>query len=261
MRHHLVSTPLPSWLRDIDSASFSQHFPLADVVADSVYYPASGFDGMPVRYLGNAIHSFIYAEYGHSEDRLIQELATNGFRGYRPILERSVRLEELLPPGKSLGDLQRGALTELRTGQSRHPSRGSVTATPFARWFIFEREPTASPDHGPERFSLLFLAGDGVSSYYALYNANRLRPRALAIIQPGAGFGGNWTHFDDPNADLARVVEANPAGSPEYLLAGGNNTAANTGGTACWPVYDTFCEWLVNGHERTVGLFRRSSAA
>ena len=53
---------------------------------------------------------------------------------------------------------------------------------PFATWMVFERLPEFGEDHGPKRFSLLYLCADGVATYQALYWTHGVHPRAIAII-------------------------------------------------------------------------------
>ncbi|WP_326984235.1 hypothetical protein VUJ46_06765 [Chryseobacterium sp. MYb264] len=43
----------------------------------------------------------------------------------------------------------------------------------------------------------------------------------LAIIQPGTGFGLNWTDFRRRDKELAWVVMDNKFGSPETVVYGG----------------------------------------
>ncbi|MCF8227153.1 MAG: hypothetical protein K9J30_14850 [Bacteroidales bacterium] len=81
--------------------------------------------------------------------------------------------------------------------------------------------------HGPKRFSLLYLGGEGVASYQALYWTNQMKPKALAIIQPGTGFGLNWTDFRDENRDLGWVVRNNPSGEPDIIYYGGYGSGYN----------------------------------
>ena len=55
------------WLSRVDPATIQDaDFPLDDILRDSLYYPASGFDGDPVRYLAGNVLSFVYVDYGHS---------------------------------------------------------------------------------------------------------------------------------------------------------------------------------------------------
>ncbi len=74
-------------------------FPLGDILRDSLYYPASRFDGDPVAHLTGNIMSFIYVDYGHGREELDAELANRGFRGYEVIARRDVTERELTPGG------------------------------------------------------------------------------------------------------------------------------------------------------------------
>jgi hypothetical protein len=105
----------------------------------------------------------------------------------------------------------------LRTGdEDTRQSDGHVRPS-FAPWAILGRP----PEHGPERFSLLYVAGDGAATFQALYHGNRAAPAVVAVIRPGTGFGGNWTDFREPGRIFARSVLENPAGVPRFLLCEG----------------------------------------
>jgi hypothetical protein len=45
-------------------------------------------------------------------------------------------------------------------------------------------------------------------------------PRAIAIIQPGTGFGFNWTDFYKDGEPLHWIVKNHPEGMPEYVFTG-----------------------------------------
>lgn len=66
---------------------------------------------------------------------------------------------------------------------------------PFCHWFIMEREKDFDETHGPERFSLLYICGEGVATYLQLYNANNIVPIAIAVIQPGTGWASTGLIF------------------------------------------------------------------
>ncbi len=81
-------------------------------------------------------------------------------------------------------------------------------------------------------------------------------PFALAVIMPGAGFGGNWTCFHPAFGPLALVVRANPAGMPEYMIQGGYG--ARIDWRECtWPEYSTFVNAIDIQDGRYVGVWRR----
>jgi len=229
MNSNLTPLPIPAWLADITQESMdSEPFPLREVLSGSLYYPSCGFDGSPVKVVGGRVYSFIYVDYGCTRNQTLEELEHNGFSGYRTLCQRDVRKEELTPNGWT-PELPRPSYGNPR-------NRGDRMKRPFCVWSVLEREEDTAPDHGPKRFSLLYLCADGVAAFQALYIANNARPEVIAIIQPGEGFGGNWTAFGNPDEILARTVMNNPAGQPEYLMYGGYGPARYYD-KPCWPWY------------------------
>jgi len=209
----LEAVPIPDWLAGITSDSMaSDAFPLHSILEGSLYYPSSGFDGRPVQYLGQYIHSFIYADYGQSLEDLECRLDSEGsrFLGYEILGRRSVRQHELVP---------KGWRQIVMPGPGETPPRVDSMQNPYCEWFVFQRTEEYGEDHGPERFSLLYLSADGSAAYQALFNETT--PKAIAIIQPGTGFGGNYTDFCDPEALFARSVRATGSAMPEIMLNGG----------------------------------------
>ncbi len=89
---------------------------------------------------------------------------------------------------------------------------------------MYERKPAFDDRHGAKKFSLIYIGGEGVATYQALYWSNKKYPKALAIIQPGTGFGLNWTDFTKESKELAWVVLNNKYGVPEIILYGGIGT-------------------------------------
>lgn len=98
---------------------------------------------------------------------------------------------------------------------------GIDTNNAFGRWIVYERDEDADPIVGPEKFSLLYIAGDGAATYAALYLENNIAPRALSIIRPGTGWGGNYSSYLDSDSVFHRIVNL---GSfvPEYVFLGNN---------------------------------------
>ncbi|MDI9631685.1 MAG: hypothetical protein BWY10_02531 [Chloroflexi bacterium ADurb.Bin180] len=279
MIEQLPAIDEPEWLSHIDLDKFADApLPLADILQDSLYYPASGYDADPVRYLAGNYVSFVYVDYGASEEELNEKLLDpeHGFAGYELIAQRSVKDRELDPYGwvqppllpedhdpswrpgwdeppfcvrsilqqrvrsilqqrqdypKNLG-LQRFRLLSSRF------RLGAWMKPPFCVWSILQRrEDDPPPRHGPHRISLLYLCTDGAAAFHELYLRNGVTPGAVAIIQPGHAFGGNWTNFEDPRAILARWVLTNPAGKPKILLHGWAD-ALYPPETPCWPGYE-----------------------
>ena len=90
--------PIPKWLAELKD---QKTLPICDLLNGSLYYPACGLDGNPVRYLGGFVHSFVYVDYGVARDDMLNSACHNheGFRGYTMFLRRDVAEHELVPNG------------------------------------------------------------------------------------------------------------------------------------------------------------------
>lgn len=208
--------------------------PIQDILKNSFYYPSSGLDGRVVKWYSHHIQSFVYCDYAIGEDRFLAEMAN--FKGYSILAQRSVRQEELVPNGW-YPTLPRGV------SMKDYAKYRSSMAEPFCRWVVYERDSELDDTHGSKRFSLLFIGGEGVATYQALYYTNRTTAKAIGIIRPGSGFGLNWTRFEDEGAPLHQVLIQNHYGAPELILLSARNLA--------WPGYELID--TIQTHDRFTG--------
>lgn len=233
MLHQLPEIAVPRWLTNVSPTNImNEPFPLHEILHDSLYYPSSGFDGDPVRHLAGNILSFIYVDYGRSHDEFISASRNPGFSGYDLVADRSVTELELTPQG------WHPVLPTHSDGDPSLTFYRDWIKKPFCSWSVFQRRETVPVSHGPSRFSLLYLCADGVAAFQAIYVANSAVPKAVAVIQPGHAFGGNWTDYTNPEQIFARSVLRNPYGRPEILLYGGYGRR-DYYRKPCWPDYQT----------------------
>jgi hypothetical protein len=209
----IEGAPEPSWLMNLTSTDI-QHgtFPLHDVLQNSLYYPGAGYDGKPVKWFAGNVYSFIYSDYGVSRESVLSQLnppSEDNFLGYEILAYRDLSERELIPNG------WHQLSPDFNENQSSNHWR-DIFQKPYALWIIFERSSQYFDDHGPKRFSLLYICCDGAAGYQALYNSNQLKPKILFLINHG--FGCNWTDFENPSKILARSVRANSAGLPDFLV-------------------------------------------
>ncbi|MEI7526190.1 MAG: hypothetical protein WCJ95_17730 [Mariniphaga sp.] len=185
--------------------------PLIDLLDNSFYYPSCRFDGGIIKHYSKYIQSFIYCDYAIVEDDLIKQLDT--FSGYKLLGDRSVKKMELFPLGWQVRipahfDFDIDHYNKFKDGFEK----------PFQHWAVYERLDEFNDNHGPKKFSLLYIGREAVSTYQALYWANRKTAKVVAIIQSS---GLNWTDFTDKNGPLAWVVLQNKYGTPETIFYGG----------------------------------------
>lgn len=212
---------LPTWLEPLQT----EPLPIRDLLAGSVYYPACGFDGDPVKYFASSFQSFVYVDYGYKRSEVESELGK--FTGYRVISVRDV----------TPGDFGVSDISTLRKGtKSEKITTEFGEEEWFCSWSVHERLDEYGDSHGPKRFSMLYSNSDGVAFFRSIYWSNQASPAMIAIIQPGTGFGGNWTDFENQNGPLAKAVMGNPYGTPNLLLNGGWGDGSSYR-EPCWSVF------------------------
>ena len=202
--------PLPEWLAGNHPPRFDRENFFA---ARTVYYPGSGNDGQPVRLcaLSHAAHTFIYVDYGVDRGTLVARVDSReqGFRGYAIAHQEKVS-EDTLRPG---GWTQHVPAADLRR------SRDSCVG-PFG-WFVVLDRQHAGEDHGPRRLAILFIGGDGIASYDALYcQGDGTPPPYLAVIQDH-GSGCNYDRFDRDG--LLDRIARNTSVLPKFVVVADNS--------------------------------------
>ena len=258
MSNQSQKTAKQNWLHKITAESMkTMAFPLQEVLTDSLYYPASWFHGEPVALLFSrripiprTIQSVIFVDYGHTKDELMDALNERGFAGYKQIGIRDITENELAPHGWTPTVIPQW----MRTGRGPTSFYQKFIKSPFAVWIVFEREAGYTDEHGPERFSFLYLCADGVAAYQALYHKNKKKPIVLVLIKGGWGFGGNWTDFRKEQEIMHETVMHDPDCIPEYVLQDGGDTPDNNHG-AYWSEYT---ELVGEGGDYRLRLLRYS---
>ncbi len=222
---------IPDWLRMVKQNQPTQ-FPLKEILDNSLYYPACGLNGTPVKYLSGHIVSFVYVDYHVSQQEYLADLHGDdndaGFNGYKSIYEREIYYEDLTPNGWQ-PPLNPPLNTRLRKELKRGPRF-------WGHWSVWQRENGLMDDHGAEMFSFLYICGEMSTIYQGLYNRLSIMPLVVAIIQPGGGMGGGWENPENDNSFFKKVVTGNQGGLPKFLLYGGfggQDFYANP----CWQEY------------------------
>lgn len=210
-----------TFLNDVTSHSMRfGTFPVKEVLDNSVFYPAAGDDidlicDINMNRRDWDVNSFVYCDYGESMRDFGKMFL---LKGYHLIGERHLTKEELTPNGWIL-QLEQGF--NLSKYWAAIEEKGAAKQY-SASWMIFEKRSDFGEEYGPSRFSLLYICGEAVITYQALYWSNHCVPCAIAIM--GVGLSHNWTHFCEKDKDLHWMVRNNPAGMPEYVLRGHAST-------------------------------------
>ncbi|MDE2774283.1 MAG: hypothetical protein OXI46_11365 [Gemmatimonadota bacterium] len=227
--------PLPEWLASQSPPHFDRK---AFFASRTVYYPGSGDDGQPVRLCAEscAAHCFIYVDQAVSQVTLSERLQDpkHGFRGYSIAYEEKIS-ENALRPG--------GWTQHVPEDTVRHVSRfRNSFVEPFG-WFVVLDRQGNDESHGPRRFAILFIGGDGFASYDALYcQEDGIPPPFLTVIQD-CTFCGNYDSFG--RCGLLERIALRTSVLPRFLLVANNSkpwrgysdtqAAAEPGGSAAHP--------------------------
>lgn len=239
---------IPRWLRSFaERPDDCVRFPLYNILKDSLYYPACGLNGTPVKFLSGNVLSFVYADYSVSKEDFLANLNGQGpdcgFRGYTSIYQREVFRKDIVPRDWYPPVNPHQNIDRLRERQKE--------CHPFGHWSLWKRRAQLDDRHGSELFSFFYLSGEMSALYQGLYTRLKINPFILAIIQRGA-MGGEWECVTSDDSFFKKVVVANPGGMPAYLLYGGLS-GPDFYEDSCWSEYKG--KRIVQLPERYAGLW------
>jgi hypothetical protein len=176
---------------------------IKEFLASAVFYPASRLDPRPVMELAGKFSNFVYVDYSLGAKRVDRALCGPLFDGYRIAEIEDVEPELLLE--HSWKDLP----PHLR----RVPDR---IKKPFIKIARLKKLRKAGANPGAEEICILFICGEALSIYEALYRRRDLAPGCLAYINPGIYEGGNYLDF--PGILAHRLLIDPGWWLPKYLL-------------------------------------------
>jgi len=191
--------------------------PLPELLEDSVYYPASSLDGRPIKYCNTiwrdmGVKSFVYCDFLPREQEVIRELPD--VLGYHLLAHRSLSPDEYIPEDweLELSGWDRDRYFDTFLGND-------PDFKPFAHWAVYERDHRRGEEHGPKRFSLLFIGGEGLATFQRLYCHHHVHPKMICFLQCW-GFAGNWTDFTSAHGSFCNTMRLHPECVPEWLCIG-----------------------------------------
>lgn len=196
---------VPNTADGFDSATFFR--------SATAYYPGSSNDGFLIEHLNkaHACSKFIYVDYfGFDLDKLQTGLKDKAagykFNGYRLVKSQSLHQSQLLSrPFRPSVSVDASCMYFV----SDRPG--------FALWAKFEKE--SSEVSGADFFEILFVHGDGIATYDALFSPqNGAYPTPLVVLVEDYGFGGNYDSFGKGGL-LEKIAKTNGI-CPEFLIVG-----------------------------------------
>jgi glutaredoxin-related protein len=157
-----------------------------EFLENSIYYPACGFDGTPIKCLSKSFSNYVYVDYLSDYKDLEYNIKFKGLLGYKVINSSLINAEELF--GINWHNFI------LRNSEIYQKLRFEC-GEPFAKAYTFERQSNFSDNHGKKNITLLYIKAEGISIYKYLYIQNNITPKCLVSIVPGLAFGGNFDEY------------------------------------------------------------------
>jgi hypothetical protein len=168
---------------------------------NSVYYPACGFDGTPIKFIGKMFSNYVYADYLSEYNDLENNISTYGLKGYKLRNSFFINAEELF------GINWENFIEKNTDIISNLPFKWK---NPFAKIYSFERCINFSDEHGKKNIELLYVKSEGISTYKYLYTQKNITPKCLVSIVPGLAFGGNFSNYPEMLIKLIKLTEKFP---------------------------------------------------
>ena len=213
---------LPNWLKAIDENSL---FDRDMVLTNSIYYPGSNLDGRFLKLYLGVSHSVVYADPGVKKELFLDQVRK--ISGYQIILIKELADVDLSQnPNLNIDILPTDFYPPLESPieipkafeEAQKKLTWGYRVSPYIYWVVLQRKSNKDSTHGPERFSLIFIASEGITTYSAIYNSNKLCPKVIVFSGADIGFGHNWTFFEKRGGLFERIVMSNQAGLPKYLF-------------------------------------------
>ncbi len=219
------------------------------LLENSCYYPASGTDTSPIKYL-EKIQSFIYCDYTYNEDKWTNEiikemdsyelifkerLKVTKFFERHFFVKKHERIMEIESQTQAqhilINKLQRSEENESliqekyyeinRLQEELYDLKDRLTDNNLLK-SILER--TTSFSHitiwkkNEKYLSIIYISAEAVHCYEQIFLKNKITPKVISIIQPGHTLGGNWTNFFSSTSEFHNTISKGSI--PDYMLLG-----------------------------------------
>lgn len=177
------------------------------LLRESVFYPCSGLDSAPTVFLlRKGFTSFVYADYSITKESFRDICRKSWFFGYTAKRIKFLKTDTIFGESWNTIRLQNHNLFE---------NLYYEWSEPFIAIVNFERAACMKKDFGPDKFTLMFVRCEAITTFLSLYTKRDIAPKCLAYIRSGIGFGGNYKEFP---LLLDQSIRNNPGGYPEFML-------------------------------------------
>lgn len=204
MLDQIKTENLDSILSDLSSGQNKFNDEIFKVLLEnSCYYPASGTDATPIKYLEN-IQSFIYCDYIYDEDKWTNEIIKE-MNSYKLIFQERLNITNFFDTHFFVKNFGRNRFTKNNLLASLLKK-----ASNFSHITIWKKN--------EKYLSIIYISAEAVHCYEQIFLKNKVTPKVISIIQPGHTMGGNWTNFFDIKSEFLETVRKGFL--PKFMLIG-----------------------------------------
>lgn len=201
---------MPDWLKNHrkgDRVDFS-----ALLASRIIYYPGSALEGSPIHVFNaaHAAHIYFYIDYGFTKDEIGRLMSERIPAGYHIYDEPEVTERDLLPHAPQYHLTAK----ELEDVRELYKAAQVPTQNSFGFLKIYERDKSLGDEHGAERFAVLFLGGDAIAIYDAIFGNTNASP--FACIIGSYGFDGSYEGFC--GGSLLETIAKRIHRLPKYIV-------------------------------------------
>ncbi len=241
---------IDSILHDLSKNTQKFNYAIFKVLLEnSCYYPASGTDTSPIKYL-EKIQSFIYCDYTYDVDRWTNQIIKE-MHSYDLIFQEKlnitksfdkhffVKKHERIFEIESQIQVQRILINELQISKRNdsliqekfdeinrlqdklYDLKDRLTNNKLLKSLL---ESATNYSHitiwkkNEKHLSIIYISAEAVHCYEQIFLKNKITPKVISIIQPGHTMGGNWTNFFSSRSEFHKTVSKGPI--PDYMLLG-----------------------------------------
>lgn len=205
---------MPDWL-----ASFKKgdRVDIQELFSSRILFnPGAGTEGSPIRVFNkaHAVHVFMYVDYGYTEDEIDRELSDRAFLGYHLIHEERISPKRLTPKPITYHLTEE----ELREIAESYKWYGIPTTNRFCILKIYERDAELGDGHGAARFAIVYVGGDAIAAYDAIFGNTDRSPFACVI----ENYGFSLTYSPFGAGSYLEKIALRSERLPKYLLCAEN---------------------------------------
>ncbi len=209
---------------------------LDSIYYGSLFYAAEMFELKIMSYFTKMTRRFIFCGSMMTEEILLKQMDTAP--DYKVIGYRKVELDEIIST-EWFPTFLEGYNDKFFTKHYKNPD----IKQPFAYYIIYEQRKQLPQHYVDNRLRILYVCGESVSTYKALFNSNKNFPFYVARVYNK--FSSKYEKLIDEDEQLHRAITNNPYGRPETVLIGGGDNVRNNNDIPIWEEYKPYTDFAL----------------